>query len=60
MWYWIVGVVLVILVAAGMWFDLGRRISGRSDKQRGQDPQLAEELRQVRWDIERGRDGWGV
>ncbi|MFD1506140.1 hypothetical protein FE374_17955 [Georgenia yuyongxinii] len=60
MWYWIIGAVLLILVAAGLWFDLGSRLGWRSEKTQGPDPQLAEDLRDIRRDIERGRDGWGA
>lgn len=60
MWYWIVGAVLVLVAAAGMWFEIGNRLGRWSEKSQGQDPQLAEDLRNIRRDIERGRDGWGA
>ena len=55
-WYWIVGLLLLALCLLGLWYEITNQLGRRSERLQGPDPVTAEELRRLRWEIDRGRD----
>jgi len=56
MWYWIVGSLLLVLSLLGLWYEITNQLGRKSEQVQGADPETAEELRRLRWEIDRGRD----
>jgi hypothetical protein len=56
MWYWIIASVLLVLSLLGLWYEITNQLGRKSEHMEGADPQTAEELRRLRWEIDRGRD----
>ncbi|KAE8762762.1 hypothetical protein [Georgenia thermotolerans] len=56
MWVWIVGAVLLVLAVLGLWFEVRNQLGRASERAQGHDPQLAEDLRRLRWEIDRGHE----
>lgn len=55
MWYWIIGLLLLVLALAGLWFGLTNRLDRGSERIRGSDRETAEAMERIRREIDRGR-----